>query len=247
MIYRCYPREDKYVVGEIRYDKYVANSDDIIESIRNSYNSFSKRYYDDKKELDENDWMNVVISKKKIKKFLLELNLDKRKGVLDLGCGKGDLVNVLKDFGSYTLVDVDTSNVRERNRLKNVDVMSMNLCVSEIDRKYGDKIWVMINSLWYFSDNVLKEIEKVKPKELVFNVHSKNVKWDSKKSYMRKFGDDIFYFYDWCHNEEHSEKYLNIDMISGKLKVMGYRMAKSKIFQSKNNLWSNFEYYYYVL
>lgn len=249
MIYRCYPSysEDKYVVGEIRYDKYVANNDDIIESIRNSYNSFSKRYYDDKKGLDEIDLMNVSISKKKTNKFLLELNLDKSKGILDLGCGKGDLVNVLKDFDNYTLIDVDTSNVRERNRLKNVDVLSMNLGMSEIDRKYKNKIWVMINSLWYFSDNMLKEIERVKPKELVFNVHSKNVKWESEKSYMRKLGDEIFYFYDWCHNEEHSEKYLNIDMISGKLKEMGYRMVKSKIFQSKNNLWSNFEYYYYVL
>lgn len=250
MIYRCYPsysEGDKYVVGEIRYDKYVANSDDIIESIRNSYNSFSKRYYDDKKGLDESDLMNVSISKKKTNKFLLELNLDKSKGILDLGCGKGDLVNVLKDFGSYTLIDVDTSNVRDKNRLKNVNVMSMNLCESKIDRKYGDKIWVMINSFWYFSDNVLREIERLKPKELVFNVHSKNVKWESKKSYMRKVGNDILYYYNWCHNEEHIEKYLNIDMISGKLRGIGYRMVKSKIFQSKNNLWSNFEYYYYVL
>ena len=71
----------------------------------------------------------MLFRSKKTNKFLLELNLDKSKGILDLGCGKGDLVNVLKDFDNYTLIDVDTSNVRERNRLKNEEY---NLDITEI-------------------------------------------------------------------------------------------------------------------
>ena len=243
-IYRCYPEtDDTYVVKEERYDKIIANSIKIINDIRNSYFQLSKNSYY-QKNIKPNKSILKEIKNSRINElvFLRGLDLSKEFGILDLCSGKGNILNILQNHYYYTLIDKNPITVDESN-----NVMVRREDLSKLDlKRYKDDYWICINGLWYIYDNFMSNVIKYKPKVLVFNTHSVNPEWSNGDSYLKLDGSMIKYKYEWCHNEERVEPYLEGAKVLVELDNLGYTLIKYHK-NDDDSLSSNFEFYYFIL
>lgn len=246
-IYRCYPIDkNMYYVGELREDKYVANNDRIIEIIRDSYINNTK-YYDNTNVIKDDDLLHVKNSRIITNKFIQSLNLDKNLSILDLGCGKGNILNVIPGHKKYILIDKYIENIKCKEN-PDTEIIRCDLDNDKLDEKIlpdiKDSIWIILNSIWYFKDNMIDSIKKFLPENIILNVHTKDIFWKTSNSYMNLEGKQVKYYYNWCHDEEHCEDHVTIDDIYPELKKLGYKIVKKQSFEKRNNLLSNFETYY---
>lgn len=270
-IYRCYPVEDnKFQPREIRFDKKHPNNFDIINMIQ------SILKFDWSSELGDNkvyyQVTNVPLDKIYIKELeaqseLLNKRIDTlapepNKYWLDLGCGKGKLINVIKKYNPRKYVGLD---IDENVLLKNIHQIDENdwVKLSQCNLKenwFVDSKWYNIEKLkfdyivlnysimhLFDSEHFWKCLKSVcKPEtKIVFNIVSDKVKSEPfklKDAYMNFEDGKIKYSFPWSHTSEITE--LFIEKKDVEKKMLGNGFLIDKIICEPTNLSSYYDWYF---
>ena len=266
-IYRCYPTEtfDKFLVGDYRFDKKQPNSYNIVNNVISLLNF---------------DWENQIIlsslhlpREKKLQQSLIEIinTLDEsltnqiallkpefNKSWLDLGCGKGKLIPLIKKFNPNNYLGLDN----DINQLihcipfhdKNQDVYIFTPC--DLSKNWSNIVikWYNINknikydyivancSLMNFCNNEfwnqLNEITHVNSK-FIFNVicppNNTNL-WIESESYLHIDGNKTIYKFEWIDDEEKIEPFISDEELNNIVKRNGWNIQEKKTIISKHTL-----------
>ena len=227
-IWRCYPYENNnklyFVNKEIRNDKKRANQLSIIKDIINAYNWTSTNYYQ-KSNKPTNNTLNIIKNhNKKLIEIISSVNPNQRKSWLDLGCGKGKLVNLIKKFNPLLYCGVDNDYnllLRNKSQFKTKADIMFKLC--DLNKEIKTKIpvikydYIVINFAinHFYSRNfwsVLKFYCKNTTK-IIFNITNDNL--INKKitlednGYIESDGNITNYKFPWVHDTNMVEKFVN--------------------------------------
>jgi SAM-dependent methyltransferase len=249
-IYRCYPMDDgKYQAREIRFDKKYQNSSDIINIIQTTYkydwsksDDITSPYYQvsnvklDSEYIRELEKQMGILSEQ-IEKLSPELN----KTWLDLGCGKGKLINLVKKYSpkKYVGLDIDSNALlRGINQIDENDWIKLSQC--DLRENWFD------NSKWYNIKNMkfdyivlnfsimhlfdsdqfwkcLKEVTKSDTK-ILFNIVANKVKTQEfklKDAYMRYQDGNIHYCFPWSQKTEITERFIERKQVEERVRSNG--------------------------
>jgi SAM-dependent methyltransferase len=277
-IYRCYPIENKdqypvenkYQPREIRFDKKHPNNFDIINMIQCIYK------FDWSKEIEKNNIYYQIINKQLDKIYIRELECQTKifndridlispqpnKMWLDLGCGKGKLINVIKKFNpkKYVGMDIDESVLLKNiNQIDENDWIKLNHCNLK-ENWFTDSKWynieklkfdyVVLNySIMHLFDSTefwkcLKSICKSDTK-ILFNIVSDKIKTEKfvlKEAYMKYENDQVKYLFPWVHKTELTEKFISRKDVENKMLEYGFII--DKIIKEDHNLSSYYDWYF---
>lgn len=270
-IYRCYPVEDnKFQPREIRFDKKHPNNFDIINMIQ------SILKFDWSKDAGDNKVYYQVTNVQLDKIYIKELEnqteiLNKRieslapepnRYWLDLGCGKGKLINMIKKYNPRKYVGLD---IDENVLLKNINQIDENDWVKlsqcnlrenwfenskwyNIEKIKFDYIILNYSMMHLFdSDEFWKCLKAVcKPDtKIVFNVVSDKVKTEMfslKDAHMNYEDGKIKYMFPWSHTSEITEQFVEKKDIEKKM--LDYSFLIDKIIREPANLSSYYDWYF---
>lgn len=226
-IYRCYPDvfNNKFIVGEVRFDKHKPNNNSIITNICNLLihkyqkveNNDMKQelYYEKKGALDYNLLNQLKDQTNLLSIILLSIEPKRNKKWLDLGCGSGKLINHIQKFNPdyYLGMDIDIKKLVEGSQDKSHNFIHIDLnTMWSIDNKF-DYIVANFSIMHFFTDSFWEQLNKVSitGSLFVFNVPSKD--WVYKTSYMRIDNDTTYYNFEWVHNNSKKEPYISEALI----------------------------------
>ena len=254
-IYRCYPVNNLYEPREIRYDKKHANNSDIINMIRTVYNFDYKKslnslenpyYHLTKSQISERNFINILQDQTKIlEKQIEELNPDSSKTWLDLGCGKGKLIYIIKKYNpkKYVGLDIDI-NILLTNlyKIDEHDWVKFNPC--DLKGDWFDNIkWYSIQNMkfdyivlnfslmhLFDSDKFWSQLKSVckSTTKILFNIVSENIKtqeFSMNNAYMKYKNDKIIYYFPWAHNKEVEENLISKDSLEKKLLEYNFKIG----------------------
>lgn len=269
-IYRCYPVDDKYQPREIRFDKKHPNNFDIINMIKCIYK------FNWTTEIEKNNVYYQIINKQLDKIYIRELEFQTKifneriellsphhnKIWLDLGCGKGKLINIIKKFNpkKYVGMDIDESLILKNiNQIDDHDWIKLNQCNLK-ENWFANSKWyniekmkfdyVVLNySIMHFFDSTefwkcLKSICKSDTK-ILFNIVSDKIKTEKfvlKEAYMKYENDQIKYLFPWVHKTELTENFISKKDVENKMLEYGFII--DKIIKEENNLSSYYDWYF---
>lgn len=237
-IYRCYPNLDNtFTIGEVRYDKKKPNKTHIVNVIINILN------YDWSKDIINETYYyqnTKKITNKKLIEFITEqrdnlsnkINMIKpnsNKIWLDLGCGSGKLIPIIKKYSPsyYYGVDIDINQIikglkyyNENDNIYHFNQMDISNWTSYIklcsmnDVKF-DYIVANFSIMHFFTNEFFENLNKITHTNAVFifNTVNKDVDWKLFNSYMKVVDNKTFYKFEWVHNEEMIEPFINEDTI----------------------------------
>jgi ubiquinone/menaquinone biosynthesis C-methylase UbiE len=244
-IYRCYPiGNDKYDSREIRFDKKTPNNFRIINYIKTIYKNdwvknMTSPYYQvtnvklDSVYIKELEKQTNIFSEQ-IKKLSPELN----KSWLDLGCGKGKLINEIKKYSPkmYIGLDIDSTmlleNIQTMDENEHINLSPCDLRQNWFENSKWFNIknmkfdYIVLNfSIMHLFDSeqfwkCLKEVTKSDTK-ILFNVVADKVKTQEfklKNAYMRYQDGNIYYSFPWAHKTEITEQFIERKQIEEKVR-----------------------------
>ena len=234
-IWRLYPENNLYIPQEIRFDKTRPNSRNVVSNIINLYKityqtDIPNELYYNKKPFNNNlKWLEIIKDNDKHFKHQLK-NHNFICNILDLGCGKGKLLEHFRNYQSYYGLDYD-SNVL----LKSVDKFTNNRirfnyinlsdewnstrnkwCDIDFDKTYQNIF--AINSLMHFcTDTFWKQLDKVSQLTSIFTFNLVNDKGHTKhtfdNSYLYIKDNYVYYYFESVHKKELKEKYISKENI----------------------------------
>ena len=241
-IYRCYPLGDKFIVGEYRYDKKYPNPYNVIDNINNLIKhdwistKLTQPYYDTDLHIVK---ISKLITTIKYQKQLLIEHINKlepsiNKNWLDLGCGKGKLVSLIKQYNPkhYLGLDNDTKQLikalKHHNLNNNIifnpcDLLNINKTTNTW-YSITDKIkydYVVANfSLMHFCNDsfwtFLNTITQSKTK-FMFNLVSPpidTILWQEEQSFLKIEHELVNYKFEWVHNTVKTEPFISHEIIN---------------------------------
>ena len=243
-VYRCYPHNDRFIIGEIRYDKMKPNKNNIIMNICNllkykfnNHNKVQEIYYEKKGILDYNLIQQLKDQTKLLENAIQSIEPIGNKKWCDLGCGSGKLLNHISRFNPsyYIGIDSDINKLIEAS-----DNDSINFVHNDLNTNWADQInitfdYIVANFsiMHFFTEKFWIELNKVSKKDtlLVFNVPSNN--WNYNKSYMTICNDTTYYHFDWVHNNDNKkEPYISHNKIYSTAQLYGWSV---KLYYSRPN------------
>jgi SAM-dependent methyltransferase len=273
-IYRCYPiGNDKYDAREIRFDKKTPNSFRIINYIKTIYKNdwvenMTSPYYQvtnvklDSIYIKELEKQTNIFSEQ-IKKLSPELN----KSWLDLGCGKGKLINEIKKYSPkmYIGLDIDSAmlleNIQTMDENEHINLSPCDLRQNWFENSKWFNIknmkfdYIVLNfSIMHLFDSeqfwkCLKEVTKSDTK-ILFNVVADKVKTQEfklKDAYMRYQDGNIYYSFPWAHKTEITEQFIERKQIEEKVRNNGLLIdIITNPSDTKNDLSSYYDWYILV-
>ena len=276
-IYRCYPiGNDKYDAREIRFDKKTPNSFRIINYIKTIYKNdwfenMTSPYYQvsnvklDSVYIKELEKQTNILTEQ-IKKLSPELN----KSWLDLGCGKGKLINETKKYSPkiYVGLDIDSTmlleNIQTMDENEHINLSPCDLRQNWFENSKWFNIknmkfeYIVLNfSIMHLFDSeqfwkCLKEVTKSDTK-ILFNVVADKVKTQEfklKDAYMRYQDGNIYYSFPWAHKTEITEQFIERKQIEEKVRNNGLLIDTitnpSDIKNECDNLSSYYDWYILV-
>jgi SAM-dependent methyltransferase len=250
-IYRCNPTYDsnnlQFNVSAYRYDKKKPNPGLIINNIMNLilYNWESEVleldtfYYGETKHIITNTKLKQFLSNNIniLEDQLLLLRPEYNKKWLDLGCGSGKLVNMIKKYNPSYYVGLDSDVKQLTCALKYHDMMQDNYIFNPCNlTKQWDKneiTWYDMNiimnkkfdyivanfSLMHFCCDIFwSELNKNVNigTQFMFNlvsIDNMNIDWSESKSFLKKNNDIISYYFEWTHDKIMEEKFITYNML----------------------------------
>ena len=271
-IYRCYKINNLYEPKEIRYDKKHANTFDIINQILTIYNfDWNKKleieevYYHTKKPKFNKQYLKELILQTNIlKQQLNKINPENHMNWLDLGCGKGKLINYIKKYNPKKYVGLDLDKKILLNKIHLIDNeewVHFNPC--DLNKNWYDNIeWYSIknmkfdyvvlnfsimhlfdsNDFWTQLNEVCKPTTKI-----LFNVVSNNIinnPFNYLDAYMNynEQNNKINYYFPWSQSHEISENFISMDLIQKT--IQKYDFVIDSVFNTGgNNLASKYDWY----
>jgi SAM-dependent methyltransferase len=261
-IYRCYPIDNLYQPREIRFDKKFPNSYDIINSIKTIYNFNEVDIYNDKlyyhltKPKINSNFINLLQNQTAIlEDEIVKLNPENSKTWLDLGCGKGKLINIIKKYNPKKYVGLDNDiNILLQNvyKIDENDWVKFNHCDLRknwfenpkwynIENMKFDYIILNFSLMHLFDSDIfwsnLKLVCKPNTK-ILFNIVSENIKdkdFLMNNAYMKYTNDKVKYYFPWSHTKEVEENFISKDSIHKKLSENKFKI-ESITNHNNNNL-----------
>ena len=112
-IWRCYPVSGFFVPREIRYDKVKPNPRNVVNTIMNlvkinfTTEKVDSLYYTNDNFTLNSEWKNIGNENKRIISNILQKVNIASANILDLGCGTGKLLKMIKKFKFYYGIDYD--------------------------------------------------------------------------------------------------------------------------------------------
>lgn len=250
-IWRCYPYENNnklyFVNKEIRNDKKKANQLSIIKDIISAYNWTSTNYYQ-KSEKPTNNTLNIIKKhNNKLINMISSINPNQRKSWLDLGCGKGKLINMIKKFNPLLYCGVDNDYnllLRNKSQFKTQKNVIFKLCdlnkeINEIKTKIPvikyDYIVINFAINHFYSRNFWSTLKFYckNTTKIIFNITNDNLV--NKKitlednGYIESDGNTTNYKFPWVHNRNMVEKFINSEELEDSINKNQFKINKKII------------------
>jgi 2-polyprenyl-3-methyl-5-hydroxy-6-metoxy-1,4-benzoquinol methylase len=247
-IYRCYPDvfNNKFIVGEIRFDKYKPNKNSIIMNItkllihkyeKNLNNIKQELYYEKKGNMDYNLSQQLKEQKQLLNSILLSIEPKDKKKWLDLGCGNGKLLNNIQKFNPeyYCGIDIDIHKLIQGSQDDSINFIHTDLntiWANKLQVKF-DYIVANFSIMHFFSDIFWEQLNNVANMntKFIFNTPSDN--WLYKNSHMNIDNYYTYYNFEWVHDRTNKkEPFISKELINSMAKKYNWSI----------NIYHNIEY-----
>jgi hypothetical protein len=268
-IYRCYPTEtfDKFTVGEFRFDKKKPNPynivDNIVTMIQYDWESDTKiidsYYYDSVKKITSKSLINTINTQvENLSNQIALMEPEFNKSWLDLGCGRGKLIPLIKKFNpkKYLGLDVDVKQLIKGIQFhdENQDVYVFTPCNLSGNWTNTPIKWHQINksikydyiianfALMHFcTDEFWSQLNAITHEntKFVFNVvcpPTDTDSWAESESYLRVEGNQTIYKFEWTHDEEKTEPFISDEELGEIVKRNGWNVQEKRTISSKHKL-----------
>lgn len=270
-IYRCYPELDtlpnlKFSVGEFRYDKKNPNPNHIVDNIINiikhdwtkDLEILETFYYGSNKKLNSRKIIDIINAQNDLLlQKLNELEPSVNKNWLDLGCGRGKLIPLIKKFNprKYLGVDADVKQLiralKYHDENQNVYQFSpLNLANNWIETTYKwqslntsikyDYIIANFSIMHFFTEEFWSQLNEIVHEETKFLFNIVNVtsetKWQESDSFLEVVDDTTKYKFEWTHDEVKTEPYINQLKLEETLKKYNWKVLKDEKINSRHSL-----------
>lgn len=275
-IYRCYPKvindKIKFAVGENRYDKKNPNTNHVIDTIINilGYNwnldmtcHSENHYYDTSRCLKSKKLISMInLQNELLENQVQQLNPTINKRWLDLGCGKGKLISIIKKFNPkyYLGLDIDIKQLVKCLKYYNENQDTYNFSPCNLSTDWNDTYnkWITVSgkfdyiianfSLMHFcSDQFWEQLNGVSHSEtkFLFNLlmPQNDFYWSDSASYLRVENNKVVYRFEWTHNEEKTEPYITETLITGYLEKYKWKVLNRYILDSKHSLVNQYNWF----
>lgn len=268
-IYRCYPTEtfDKFTVGEFRFDKKKPNPFNVVDNIVTmcQYDWFrdtnlpESYYYDSVKRITSQPLISTINTQ--VENLSNQIGLmqpEINKSWLDLGCGKGKLIPLIKKYNpkNYMGLDIDVKQLIKGIQYhdENQDVYIFTPC--NLSGNWSDTPikWHSINksikydyvvanfALMHFcTDEFWTQLDAITHSntKFIFNVvcpPSTTDTWSESKSYLKVEENQTIYKFEWTHDEEKSEPFIDDAKLSEIVSKYGWQVQEKRTYGSKHKL-----------
>ena len=236
VIWRCYPDKDTYEPREIRYDKTKPNTNAIIRTIINIYNSeFLYEYntiYHNIDAFNNMEWKKIITNNNIILQNMCNkiISIKKPVNILDCGCGSGRTLKYLNQLNNYkyTGIDIDTLMIARgvnnnqrltqklNQRLTQIQFYNYDLNYG-LDLKLGQNQYydmiLCINSIMHFSSDTfwedLNKVTKQNTMMLINVVDLIGTKYTFGDYFIESI-DNIIYYKFPIHTSIKKEPYIDI-------------------------------------
>lgn len=243
-IYRCYPDNSKFIPKEKREDKLYPNPSRIITDIIylnkvDYYNIEAHTYYHAKKYNYNKTW-NIIIKNQKNNLQLLIEKYNKNQNWLDLGCGRGKILDMISSFKNYYGFDIDNYQVSKAIK-KYYTSNNIYFRAFPLDKEWDYKIDKKINNIianfsmmHFFTDSVWEQINKVSNKDTIFiiNLVDENVNLKFENNYIYTKDDSTIFYFDHIHNKEMKEELVTKDKLNSYLLKYNWTILEELKFDS---------------
>ena len=271
-IYRCYPKLNnnilEFVAGDYRYDKKNPNPYQVVDNICNiiKYNwnqeliNLKTFYYDKINKITNQKIIKCIASQNELFiKKVNELTPNINKNWLDLGCGKGKLVSIIKKYNPkyYMGLDADINQLVKALKYhdENQNVYNFNPC--NLTKKWDDTNinWWSIRSvkfdyiianfsiMHFFTDIFWTELNNVTESgaKFMFNLVSPNSQnnklcWMESNSFLEIGDDTTKYKFEWIHDSVKEEPYISDLMVKTTLEKFNWKIISSNKINSNHDL-----------
>jgi len=271
-IYRCNPilskDKIKFRVDSYRYDKKKPNPGLIISSICNilkydwtldlcsNITCQQNYYYDKPKKLISKSLISMINQQRDaIFEQISILDPHINSNWLDLGCGKGKIINTIKKYNpkSYLGLDIDISCLVKclKYHDEEQDVYLFNKCDLGNKWEETDGVWFNVNNIKYdyvianfslmhfFTDlfwNQLDQVVSVGTK-FIFNLVSlTNLEWSESDSFLKIDNNQVIYKFEWIHDTIKTEPFISEEIVFRQLEKSNWKVISKKIGNSKHGL-----------
>jgi hypothetical protein len=268
-IYRCYPTDtfDKFTVGEFRFDKKKPNPynivDNIVTIIKHNWSTdtdlTNTYYYNTVKKLTSKSLINMINTQvNNLSKQLANLEPEINKSWLDLGCGSGKLIPLIKKYNpkNYLGLDVDINQLVKGIKFHddNQNVYIFNPCDLANDWNLTPIKWQQINknikydyiianfSLMHFcTDKFWTQLNELihEDTKFMFNVVSPPLEtnsWSESDSYLKVESNQTVYKFEWTHDKEKTEPFISEEYLNQIIIKYGWKVLENKRFNSSHKL-----------
>lgn len=285
-IYRCNPihtnpNEDIiFEVSMYRYDKKNPNPAHVIDNIINilRYNwkneilCLDTIYYGKQKNMILNKKLSNMIHHNTtiLEKQLILLSPNINRNWLDLGCGSGKLVKLIKRYDPKYYVGLDSDINKLVSALKYHDMVQDNYIFNSCDLM---KNWNAHTNLWYSMDKILdkkfdyivanfslmhfccdmfwEQLNNIVHENTLFlfnlvRTNNNNFEWSESKSFLKVNNNITQYFFEWTHDNIMEEPYINHTMLQEYLKKYNWSI-KSKYVSEENVSEGNIPYDWFII
>lgn len=269
-IVRCYPKNDKYFVSDIRFDKKYANPYKIVSTLMCMYKNNwiidnNRIYYKNKKFRLNKFWKNIIHNNDRI----LRMMINKVKPMndnnwLDLGCGNGKIFNIIRKnykYKNYLGIDKDVNVLLNcLERFSYCINHNTNFLLTDLNKDWNnyENMWCKVNfkvtmkyilcifSLSHFYSNKFWENLNKITKEgsiMIFNIVNNKCKEriNVDSSYIYIDDEMVKFKFSHIHDEEISEKYISKDLLVKDLEL--YRWKINYKYCSKNHFENIYDWY----
>lgn len=271
-IYRCYPKDNMFIVDSYRYDKKKPNPNSIVDNIINmtkyDWNNDLKMlcndvYYKNKKQPPKQLLGMLQMQTQLLGDNIMLMNPMNNKNWLDLGCGSGKLIPFIKKYNPMNYLGLDIDIKQLVGCLKyhdmNQDVYRFSPC--DLNNKFvinrQNNSWYTINNKYdyivanfslmhFFNDSFWEQLNQLVHDDSIFMfsiVDTKNdVDWSESKSFLKVKGNQTEYMFEWVHDNIMIEPYINNKILEGTLCKYGWKILSRNKYDM-NNLSGLYEWY----
>jgi SAM-dependent methyltransferase len=253
-IWRLYPNQNnnKFIIGDFRYDKKYPNPNYVVELIINFYKNswknmnFKNIYYENHR-VPINDFKKVIIKNNYIfEKMIIKMQSNKFAKWLDFGCGTGKSFRIIRKYepNKYLGIDFDINNCIKCIQKYCYNINNKNYFFpanlkedwnSHESNWYNfdfsivyDYMICNFSIMYFFVDTFWNQVNKVSKKgtKMMFNVINKNAikKMNIGNSYLYLDDQNVKYYFEHVHIKEMEEKFISTDIIDRTLKLYDWKI-----------------------
>ena len=273
-IYRCKPISNNqllFSVDSFRYDKKKPNTSTIVNSICNiiKYNwllDISKNttreiyYYDNPKKIHSPSLISMIkVHRNILSEQIYKLQPSMNQNWLDLGCGNGKLIPLIKKYNpkSYLGLDIDITTLLKclKYHDENQNVYLFNKCnLSKkwdetdgqwfTDYKKYDFVIANYSLMHFFTDLFWDQLDQIVSTGtmFIFNIvsqSSKGSEWSDNNSFLEIVDDQVLYKFEWVHDDVKTEPFISEEKILIQLEKSKWKLINKFTIDSDHEL-SNF-------